>query len=66
MLNAGDYGFSIEGQLPGPTRYRINWKSTLTGEQSHGGLIPKNIAEAYLEYAAAEWPELIHWMTPED
>ena len=45
--------------------YRIVWKSKLTGATGHREYLSQATAEAWLEYAEAEWGDIIdHWLEP--
>lgn len=45
------------------TTCRIAWKSKLTGATGHGEYLSPITAQAWLEYAEAEWGDIIeHWI----
>lgn len=47
-------------------KYRIMWKSRLTGTTGNGEYVDEEIARAWLEKANKEHPEIEHWLEPED
>ncbi len=42
-------------------KVRIHWKAP-TGQTGHGELLERGLAEAWLEKAKNEHPELEHWL----
>jgi alpha/beta superfamily hydrolase len=47
-------------------KVRIAWKSKATGAEGHGEYMDMKTAEAWLEKANKEYPELEHWLESED
>jgi hypothetical protein len=46
-------------------RYRVAWKSKLTGATGHGECLSERDAKAWMEKANRENAELEHWLEPE-
>jgi hypothetical protein len=45
--------------------YIVHWKSTLTGAEGHGDPLPREVAMAWVEQGNSRWPDITHWIEPE-
>jgi len=46
-------------------KYRVAWKSKLTGATGHGEYMDKGKAQVWLESVKKSTPDLVHWLEPE-